>query len=463
MRFTMKKITTLLSHTLLFISMLCLPFASHAALAPITGSGEVVTNLPAMLQKITPAIVNIAVQGEVPETTNPFPEPGEQPSATPPKKFEYFGSGVIVDTTNGYILTNAHVIRQAQMITVTLSDGRVFKAKLIGADTPSDLAVLQIKADKLTTLVLGNSDALKVGDFVAAIGNPFGLSQTVTSGIISGLQRSNLGIEGYENFIQTDASINPGNSGGALINLKGDLIGINTAIVSPAGGNIGIGFAIPVNMARSVMTQLIKYGAVYRGVIGVIAQDFTPALASAFRVPDQTGALVAQVSPNSPAALAGVKNGDIIQALNNQPITNASQIRNTVGMMRVGTRIDIKILRDGKPITISLVTADPKKYILSTQASNPFLFGLTLRSFNELLAGIGQVSGVQVVSVAQNTMAWHAGVRVADVILSANMKPVSSPEDLQKIAHDSTDSLILNVLHRDNGSEFVVIKKPEGE
>jgi serine protease Do len=392
---------------------------------------------------------------------NPFAEPGDDSSASPlhiPRRFESLASGVIVDANNGYILTNAHALRDVKTITITLGDGRVFKAKLIGIDPPSDIAVLQIKADKLTAAELGNSDVLKVGDFVAAIGNPFGLSQTVTSGIVSGLQRSGLGIEGYENFIQTDASINPGNSGGALTNLKGEVIGINTAIIAPAGGNVGIGFAIPINMARSVMAQLIKYGSVKRGLMGVYVQDLTPALANAFHVPDQLGGLVSQVAPASPAAAAGIQPGDIIQEVNGQTIQNGEQVRNIIGMLRVGSQINLKLLRDNKTVSLNITTADPEQYMQAYEQKNRYLHGLNLRDFHEQVPSLGFVTGVQVMGAAEDSAAWLAGVRPGDVILSANQTSITSIEQLQKIADEAKQGLLLNVMQRGGGASFLFVK-----
>ena len=409
-----------------------------------------------MLQPILPAVVNVSVQGDIPLNQLPPPVPGHPY----PRHFESMGSGVIVDAKAGYILTNAHVIHEAKTITVTLSDGRVFKATLKGSDPASDIALLTITPDHLTAIPLGNSDNLKVGDFVAAIGNPFGLNQTVTSGIVSALQRTGLGIEGFENFIQTDAPINPGNSGGALINLQGQLMGINTAILAPGSnaGNIGIGFAIPVNMAHGVMKQLAEYGSVKRGLMGVLVQDLTPALATALHISTETnGALVSQVPNYSPAQTAGIQTGDIIQSINGIPIHNGGQVKNIVGMLRVGDKINIKLLRKGKSTNTVITLTDPKDYKKVAEHDNPFLYGLVLRDFSQTITGQGHLIGVEVVDTDEDSMAWHAGIRPGDVIISANQVDVTNVAQLQEVAKQSKQELLVNVLSR-GGIRFVVIK-----
>jgi serine protease Do len=295
---------------------------------------------------------------------------------------------------------------------------------------------------------------------VAAIGNPFGLNQTVTSGIVSALQRTGLGIEGFENFIQTDAPINPGNSGGALINLQGQLMGINTAILAPGSnaGNIGIGFAIPVNMAHGVMKQLAEYGSVKRGLMGVLVQDLTPALATALHISTETnGALVSQVPNYSPAQTAGIQTGDIIQSINGIPIHNGGQVKNIVGMLRVGDKINIKLLRKGKSTNTVITLTDPKDYKKVAEHDNPFLYGLVLRDFSQTITGQGHLIGVEVVDTDEDSMAWHAGIRPGDVIISANQVDVTNVAQLQEVAKQSKQELLVNVLSR-GGIRFVVIK-----
>lgn len=429
----------------------------------VPSNNKPATSLAPMLQNVMPAVVNINVRGEINAEQNLFSFPADEANENNPnenRKFESLGSGVIIDAQQGYIATNAHLLRQAKIVTVKLGDGRSFKAKLIGMDVPSDLAIIQIHADHIKALPLANSDKLQVGDFVAAIGNPFGLNQTVTSGIVSGLQRNDLRIEGYENFIQTDAPINPGNSGGALVDMQGQLIGINTAILSPAGGNVGISFAIPSNMARSITEQLIKYGSVRRGLMGVLVQNLTPELASAFNSPQTQGAVVTLVTPGSPAEKAGFQVGDIISKANGEEIKDSNQVRNIVGLLRAGSDIKLEVLRHNKKQTIELTTADPKVYQQESESKNPFFFGVTLRDFNEQAAIGRDIKGAEVVNLSQNSAAWNGGLglRPGDVIVSVNQQPINNVTELNKLAQASKDQLLLNVI-RQGGAMFVVISK----
>jgi Do/DeqQ family serine protease len=328
--------------------------------APIPAGVDTVAPVVA---RITPGVVGISVKGEVREE-NPlaqdpmfrrfFGAPGEQQVE---RETEAVGSGVIVDAARGYVLTNNHVVEHATDIEVTTKDNRRFRARLIGRDPATDIAVLQIPADHLSAVPMGNSNLLQVGDFVLAVGNPFGLGQTVTSGIVSALGRSGLGIEGYEDFIQTDASINPGNSGGPLCNLQGQIVGINTAILAPEGGNVGIGFAVPIDMAREVMDQLLRYGVVRRGRIGVSIQDLTPDLARALGTTHTGGAVVAQVVPGSPAEHAGLRPSDLIIAVDGQPIADANELRDRVGMSQIGDTVALTVERNGVDRTVNVRVA----------------------------------------------------------------------------------------------------------
>ena len=319
-----------------------------------------------MLEKVLPAVVNISTRTRTKTVRHPllddpfFRHFFEIPDARGrERQKQSLGSGVIVDAAKGYILTNHHVIEGADEITVTLRDQRQFTAEMVGTDPEVDLALIRIKARDLVALPVADSDAVRVGDFVVAIGSPFGLGQTVTYGIVSALGRSGLGIEGYEDFIQTDASINPGNSGGPLVNMNGELVGVNTAIVGPSGGNIGIGFAIPGNMASVIMEHLSEHGEVRRGQLGVAVQDLTPELAQAFSLEQRGGAVVARVTPGSAAEQAGLRSGDVIVTLDGRAIAGSSDLRNAIGLLRVGTRIKVGILRKGKQLTLRAVIAAP--------------------------------------------------------------------------------------------------------
>lgn len=418
-----------------------------------------------ILKQVMPAIVNVAVQGIIQspitdEEGNKAPPTQLVPEKT--RKFQSIGSGVILDPEHGIILTNDHVIRNATLITVTLNDGRRLKAKLVGSDSETDLAVLKVEAKNLKSLPIGDSDKSEVGDFVIAIGNPFGLnsygnSQSATFGIISAMKRSDLNIEGIENFIQTDAAINPGNSGGALINAKGELIGINTAILSPYGGNVGIGFAIPINMAKDVVMQLMKFGSIHRGLMGIFVQHLTPELAQAMGYnEDMKGALVAQVNENSPAEKAGLKAGDIITQINDTKILQATQVKTTISLLRVGSNAKISIIRNSKAITLNAIVTDVKKHEQELQATNPFLYGLALKNFEQESPLHGMINGIQVVGASENSAGWRAGLRPGDIIISANKSPTPNIKLLQQIASDKKQQLLVQVL-RGPGALFILI------
>lgn len=418
-------------------------------------------SLAPMLEHVLPTVVNIIAQIRVTDfSTLRELQKQKRVDSTGNGTYISVGSGVIIDGQQGYIITNAHVINDAQVVTVNLSDGRHFTAKIIGLDRPSDVAILQVKAKNLPTVKLGNSSQLKVGDVVAAIGSPFGLNQTVTSGIVSALGRAALRIESYEDFIQTDAPINPGNSGGALVNENGELIGINTAILAPDRGSIGIGFAIPINMARSVSKQLIEYGNVKRGALGIATQDLTPELATAFHLSETKGAVVAQVLNDSPAKTAGIEVGDIITKVNENKIKNASDVVNIVGFLRVDSKITLDIIRHHKSMTLAANLSDPKKRQELQLQNNPFFNGVSMQDFNSLNQVHGQVTGVLITGIREdaNNYAWQAGLRPGDVITFANDQKISNTKELMTIAGRVSDNLLINVL-RGNGAIFLVISK----
>lgn len=435
---------------------LCLAGAVSNAVAALPAAlAETPTlSLAPMIKRVSPAIVNIATRGTVSESGSQNPA-AEDPFFrrffnTPPDlgprghAFQSAGSGVIFDAKSGYILTNAHVVENATGITVTLQDGRDVEAEVLGRDAPSDVAVLKVKAEGLTQIALGDSAKVEVGDFVVAIGNPFGLQHTVTSGIISGLSRSGINPDGYEDFIQTDASINPGNSGGALVNLRGELIGINTAILSKSGGNIGIGFAIPVNMVRNVTDQLLKFGAVKRGVLGVNIYTLTADIAHSLGLTNVRGALVSEVVGGSAADKAGVHTGDVITAVNGQSVKSNAELRNVVGLLRVGDKVDIGLVRDGNPKRVTAVLAAIATAPTASEPSHVAAVAIPHGLDGAVLADAPELGGALVRSVEPGSPAALQGLRANDVIVRANRQSVTNLEELLNRAHSAT-SLVLEV------------------
>lgn len=421
--------------------------------AVMAQSGEVPSLAP-MLEKVLPGVVSIAVQGHLPVEENPLQSDPlfrryfglpEQPQPQE-REFQAAGSGVVIDPGRGFVITNNHVVEKADEITVILSDGRHLKAEKVGTDPATDVAVVRIPVEGLMGLPLGDSDQLRVGDYVVAVGNPFGLEQTVTSGIVSALGRSGLGIEGYESFIQTDASINPGNSGGALVNLRGELVGINSAIIGPSGGNIGIGFAIPINMARQVMEQLVAYGKVTRGQLGVSIQDLTPELADALKVQAQEGALVARVNPKSPAEQAGLEASDVIVKVNGKKVRNSSDLRNKIGLLPADSEVTLDIIHKGaaKRITVRLAEAVPERVEVPDKVGA--LSGLTLGSIEPGMPLYGRVEGALILEVKPGSKAASAGLQAGDVIVGVNQEPVRSPDDVIEIASSAGEKLLLQVM-----------------
>lgn len=424
---------------------------------PFAIGGQPLPSLAPMLEEAVPAVVNISTVTRIDASDHPllrdpffryfFDIPRQQQ-----RENNSLGSGFIVDAKRGLVLSNHHVIAKADEIKVTLHDGRTLNADLVGSDPDTDVAVLRIPAESLKALPFADSDALKVGDFVVAIGNPFGLKQTVTSGIVSGLGRSGLGIEGYENFIQTDASINPGNSGGPLVNLRGELVGMNTAILAPGGGNIGIGFAIPANMARSILEQIVEFGTVRRGLFGVSVQDLTTELAKALGIPDLEGALVAAVEPDSAAAAAGLRDGDVIRAVNGKRIRAADDLRNQFGLLRVGETVDLDIIRNGKQRQLSGEIADPYRDFLPGKRVARSLAGALLGELDRQ----GGVPAVPVGSVEPESPAWNAGLRESDRILEVNGERIRSLQDIALVLQRSSGLISLRI---QRGDELLLLAR----
>jgi serine protease DegQ len=426
-------------------------------------------SLAPLLRQATPAVVNIAVAGTGPAQRNPLlddpvlrrffdlPDDTGDPERTVPLRGA--GSGVIVDAENGYVLTNNHLVENADEIAVTLADRRRVNAQLVGSDPETDIAVLRIEADGLTAMPIGDSDKIEVGDFVVAIGNPFGLGQTVTSGIVSALGRTGLGIEGYEDFIQTDASINPGNSGGALVDLDGRLIGINAAILSTGGGgNVGIGFAVPSNMAKSVMTQLLQHGEVRRGRLGVMIQDLTPELAGALDIDVTKGAVIASVEPGSSAERAGLAIGDVITTMNGEAVEGSSDLRNRIGLTPPGESVLLVVLRDARRLQVRLQLggAAAPQVTTAKPATIDRLAGVELANLERSRPAQGLTEGVLVTSVAETSAAWRDGLRANDVIVAVNRKPVASIAALVDAVPKNDRAFALNVV-RDGARLFIVI------
>jgi len=447
-------------------AMLLTAFAAVAPLAharagtpPIDATGAPLPSLSPVVKRASPAVVNIATRGTVadhgqrnPLLEDPFfrrffdvPEQGPRQ-----RQFQSAGSGVVVDARQGLIVTNAHVVENATEITVTTNDGRDFKATVVGSDAAADVAVVKVKVKdaKLSEIPLGDSSKAEVGDFVLAIGNPFGLQHTVTYGIISALGRSGINPDGYEDFIQTDASINPGNSGGALINLRGELIGINAAILSRSGGNIGIGFAIPSNMVRSVMDQLVKYGEVKRGLLGVNILTLTPDLADNLGAKDLQGALVQQVVEGSAAEKAGIKAGDVITSINGTAVKSAAELRNRIGLMRVGESVDIGVFRDGKSRHVNALVSAKGDAAGAAGASEEAAAGEPHRALEGADLGDAPGGGVVVRAIEPGSPASQTQLRANDVITNVNRRAIANLKELRAASKDQ-QTLLLTVRRGD--------------
>jgi serine protease Do/serine protease DegQ len=416
------------------------------ALSTATFAQHALPSFAPVIKRVAPAVVNIGVRGTVAAPHNPFfDDPGfRRFFGLPPdaqqrgREFRSAGSGVIVDAKNGYIVTNAHVVKNASEITITLVDDLELKAEVVGADDRSDVAVLRVKDAQLSAEIrLADSSKLQVGDFVIAIGNPFGLQHTVTSGIVSALGRTGISRDGLEDFIQTDAAINPGNSGGALVGLDGDLVGINSVILSQSGGNIGIGFAIPSNMVRSIMGQLIESGQVNRGQLGVTTLSLTPEFRKSLGLAENAqGALVSQVAEGSAAARAGIEAGDVITSVRGQPIKTNAELRNTIGMLQVGNSVEIGLLREGKPRSVTAVLREPAQ-MADASAIHPALAGAELVEASEDSAG-----GVRVREVQPGSPAAQVGFLADDRIIAVNRVRINTLAELREAAKGQTSMLV---------------------
>ncbi|KOC88469.1 serine endoprotease DegP [Winslowiella iniecta] len=473
----MKKTTLVLSALALSLGMAMNPVTASAA-ETASSSTQQLPSLAPMLEKVMPSVVSINVEGSTTVRTPRLPQQfqqffggnspfcqdgspfqnspmcqgggqngqdGQDGSNTQQEKFRALGSGVVIDAAKGYVVTNNHVVDNATKIQVQISDGRKYEAKVIGKDPRSDIALIQLQDFKnLTAIKLADSDDLRVGDYTVAIGNPYGLGETVTSGIVSALGRSGLNVENYENFIQTDAAINRGNSGGALVNLNGELIGINTAILAPDGGNIGIGFAIPSNMVKNLTSQMVEYGQVKRGELGILGTELNSELAKAMKVDAQRGAFVSQVMPNSSAAKAGIKAGDVIVSLNKKPISSFSALRAQVGTLPVGSKMELGLLRDGKPVTVNVELQQSTQTKVDSGTIYTGIEGADLSNIE-----VNGHKGVKVDSVKPGTAAARIGLKKDDVILGVNQQAVANLGELRKILDSKPSVLALNIQRGD--------------
>lgn len=470
----MKKTTLVLSALALSIGLAMGPVSSVVAAETASSSSQQLPSLAPMLEKVMPSVVSINVEGSAQVSNaggmppqfqqffgddSPFCQdgspfqgspmcqggPGSKGGAPSKQDFRALGSGVIIDAAKGYVVTNNHVVDNATKINVKLSDGRSFDAKVIGKDPRTDIALLQLKdAKNLTAIKIADSDQLRVGDYTVAIGNPYGLGETVTSGIVSALGRSGLNVENYENFIQTDAAINRGNSGGALINLNGELIGINTAILAPDGGNIGIGFAIPSNMVKNLTSQMVEFGQVKRGELGIMGTELNSELAKAMKVDAQKGAFISQVLPKSAAAKAGIKAGDVIVSMNGKAINSFAGFRAEIGTLPVGSKMTLGLLRDGKPVNVEVTLEQSSQ----TQVDSGNLYtGIEGAELSN--SDVNGKKGVKVDSVKPGTAAARIGLKKGDIIMGVNQQPVQNLGELRKILDTKPSVLALSIQRGD--------------
>ncbi len=463
-----RPIVNIFSKTALVGSLMVVLVNQAAAGLPVAVGGMALPSLAPMLETVQPAVVNISTTSYLsPGSSRLFQDPFFRQFFDLPERRQRsqketsLGSGVIFDANAGYVVTNVHVIEGADEIRVTLADGRQLNAEVVGLDAETDIAVIKIPAKKLKAIRLGNSSRLRVGDFVVAIGNPFGLNQTVTSGIVSALGRTGLGIEGYEDFIQTDASINPGNSGGPLVDLNGELIGLNTAIFSKSGGNIGIGFAIPVDMVKKLVVQLVQFGEVKRGQLGVIVQDLTPELAQAFNLSDSHGAVIARVLEGSAADSAGLRAGDIVLELDHQRLRNGADLRNGIGLMRVGKSIQLKLIRNGVTRDVNIQLSEARAE--TSEAGQTIDGGRLHRRLDGALLGqhysdqYPNEGGVVIVEIEKGSAGARVGLEPGDLIVSVNRREITTLSEMEQAVRINDKSLRLNI-HRGNSVLFLELR-----
>lgn len=440
----------------LLSNSLITPSAHAFSIWPSSVDGQTMPSLAPMLEKSTPAVVSIAVKGthkvkqNVPDIFRFFGKPNQNPNQIQQRPFQGLGSGVIINAKEGYIVTNNHVIEQADEIIITLKDGRQIEAKKLGSDADSDIALLQIDADDLTEIVIADSDKLRVGDFAIAIGSPFGLGQTVTSGIVSALGRSGLDIENYEDFIQTDAAINSGNSGGALVNLRGELIGINTAILGPNGGNVGIGFAIPSNMMNNLAKQIIEFGEVHRGVLGVSGRSVNSEIAKAMELKTNQGGFIEQVMPSSAADEAGIQPGDVITKVNGKSVKTFNELRGKIGSIGAGKNVKLSIVRNGKEQEFNVKLKQSQTSNVASASIHKMFEGAKLENSDNN-------KGVIVRDIAENSPAQLVGLQSGDVITAINRTRIHNVAELRKYLKDKKGVFALNII-RDNYSQYLMVR-----
>ncbi|WP_042860743.1 serine endoprotease DegP [Dickeya sp. NCPPB 3274] len=483
----MKRKSLMLSALALSLAMAVGTLPGTAAAAEsVSASGAQLPSLAPMLEKVMPSVVNISVEGHTTATrgaaqqqlppffgeNSPFCQEGSPFQSSPmcqgeddddegegggegapQQAFQALGAGVVINAAKGYVVTNNHVVENADKIQVRLSDGRKFDAKVIGKDPRSDVALIQLKDFRnLTEIKMADSDQLRVGDYAVAIGNPYGLGETATSGIVSALGRSGLNIENYEDFIQTDAAINRGNSGGALVNLNGELIGLNTAILAPGGGNIGIGFAIPSNIVKNLVSQIVEYGEVKRGELGILGTELNSDIAKAMKVDAQRGAFVSQVQPDSAAARAGIKAGDVIVSMNGKPISSFSALRAQIGSLPVGSKLTLGLIREGKPVTVEVTLQQSTQSQVASGNLNSAIEGAELSNTQ-----INGQKGIKVDKVKPDSAAAKIGLKPDDVILGVNQQPVENIGELRKIIDSKPPVLALSI-RRGNSDLYLLIQ-----